>query len=698
MKAESEVSIYFAISIFSNEKFTPDDYRLNYKSYEELGLICENCRELIFFKQGTKRISHFSHFRDTGKDCPWRTESHSNTLHTDAEGREQSLEKFQTKFKSIIEEGIIKHQQISSSQLREQIKEGKSLVSTYKIDIDSWLRWFNQNRKQLGSIAKSLYQTNELVSEENQIFFLNLLDYLCVSASQDILRDILYYVVGLLDKEISLKKYLEEVPSKVIELMSYTENSSISNTVSLEEVANPIVSDSIAIEEDTSIQILGVIEETTNCKEKESIWGEDGKIATEKEEVKILPRKDVPLAPKKKLVNVSDTKSLAINSLEWSGMIAHIPCKVTLVNSKDHWQLEALPIRDIPSYPLFYTLANKAIEDKWQEEEVFNVLISPIDKELKRLNELASKSEDPEMIQKIGLRESKLEKLKVALVGERKLDLNTLSECSEIVKQSIEKADYKPSPTDPYYSRYILAQVYFLQTNEDKITYLLDDYMSHKRTASEVQTAINFLKLVPRNLDKKFPDKRPTLKELQEFIIPLFRSKFGGQSRGSLELKVREERGKILIDVIYQDKIQLTQLLTIKMPATEGKNCGKVTTKVAPSLDFESRAVFEKFLRTKDGRFATQAMNQLKSLVQVFLSKNFSTLVGENKIGKSKKLTEIIGFERSKQGWGQIKRGFIKYMTPFTSASDVNKGKLVWLNSNKVLNAQGLREFNHENC
>ncbi|MEG4318885.1 MULTISPECIES: hypothetical protein [unclassified Microcoleus] len=223
MKAESEVSISCAISIFSNEKFTPDDYRLNYKSYEELGLICEKCRELVFFKQGIERVSHFSHFRDTGKECPWRTESHSNTQSSDSYKREQSLQEFQTKFRGIVERAIIRYRQILSTQLYTQIAEGKSLVSTYKIDIESWVRWFNLNRKHLGNLAKNWYQSNELVSERNQIILLNFLDYLCVPASEYILRDILYYVFGLLDKQISLKKYLEEVPSKVIELMSYAD-------------------------------------------------------------------------------------------------------------------------------------------------------------------------------------------------------------------------------------------------------------------------------------------------------------------------------------------------------------------------------------------------------------------------------------------------------------------------------------------
>lgn len=423
-----------------------------------------------------------------------------------------------------------------------------------------------------------------------------------------------------------------------------------------------------------------------NFKPVDKVIEEDGSIKT-LPAVKALPTKKV------KKVNLANTRSLAQNSLEWAGMIAHIPCKVTLVNSHDHWQLEALPIQSIPSYPLFYTLASKAIEQRWQEEEVLNVIITPIDKELTRLNLLAEKSTDPKMIQKIRMREANLEKLKASVLSKGKLDPKTLRECSEIVKQAINSAEYKPSPIEPYYSRYILASVYFYQTGEDNITYLLDDYMSHKRTASKVQTAINFLRILPRNLEAHFKNVKPNLKELQDYIVPLFLKKFGGESRGSLELKVRDDKGRVLIDVIYQDKIQLTQLLTIKMPASSGKNQGKVMTKVAPSIDFEDRRIFEKFLRSKDGRFVEQAMNQLKPLVQSFLSKNYSTLVGENKIGKTDKLTNIIGFNRSKQGWGQIKRGFIKYMIPFSSVSEVSKGKLIWLNSNKILNDQDLENL-----
>ncbi|MEG5039670.1 MULTISPECIES: hypothetical protein [unclassified Microcoleus] len=228
MKAESEVSISFAISIFLDKEFTPDDDTLNYESYKKLGLTCGKCRELIFFKPCIERVSHFSHFNETGKGCEWKTKNNTNTRKqdTDSESREQSLEKFQNKFKGIIEGAIIQYQKISSSQLlSQQIEEGKRLVAEYNINIEAWLRWFNGkiNRKYVQNVAVSLYQNNELLSDENSRVLLNLVDYLCVSASEDVLRYLLYYVVFLLNKEIAVNKDVEEVCSKVIEIISFAD-------------------------------------------------------------------------------------------------------------------------------------------------------------------------------------------------------------------------------------------------------------------------------------------------------------------------------------------------------------------------------------------------------------------------------------------------------------------------------------------
>ena len=141
--------IGWKLSRLSNLKFS----RLNYESYKELSLICGECREAIFLKKGEVSSPHFSHFRDIGKVCHWRKESDSSTQDTDSENRKQSLGKFPTKFKGIIERVIIQYQQISCSQIRNQIANGKILVAQYKIDREAWLRWFSENRNKVKNIA-----------------------------------------------------------------------------------------------------------------------------------------------------------------------------------------------------------------------------------------------------------------------------------------------------------------------------------------------------------------------------------------------------------------------------------------------------------------------------------------------------------------------------------------------------------------
>lgn len=220
-----------ATSMFLDEKLTPDDDRLNDQSYEELGLICDVCRELVFFKPCIKRVrvSHFSHFKDTGKDCDLKTKNNTNTSKqdTDSESREQSLEKFQIKFHRILDQGIINYQNISDIQLKNCKFHGKNLVDKYRIDINSWLSWFNEKswftekREPIRELALSLYKNNNELSEIQCRVFSNLVDYLCVPASEYILEDTLYYVFYLLNKNVSVNNDFQEVCFKVIELIRY---------------------------------------------------------------------------------------------------------------------------------------------------------------------------------------------------------------------------------------------------------------------------------------------------------------------------------------------------------------------------------------------------------------------------------------------------------------------------------------------
>ncbi len=144
-----------AIAIYSNEPCEADDDRLNYESYKELSLICGECREAIFLKKGEVSSPQFSHFRDISKNYHRRKGSDSSTQDSDSENRKQSLGKFQTKFKGIIERGIIQYQQISYSAIRNQIANGKILVAQYKIEMEAWLRWFNENRNTIENTGQN---------------------------------------------------------------------------------------------------------------------------------------------------------------------------------------------------------------------------------------------------------------------------------------------------------------------------------------------------------------------------------------------------------------------------------------------------------------------------------------------------------------------------------------------------------------
>jgi|GEM_PF-2056898 len=223
-----------AISMFLAEEITATDEKLNYLSHEELGLICPHpkCRELVFHKpciEG-KRVPHFSHFKETGKNCKLEKKgnTHPSEPSNDSQGREQSLEKFQTTFKDILDQAIINNpnQTISSiNELKDCRLQGLSLVDRHKIDIKSWLSWFKQERKLIEKIALSLIKNHNELSIIQGRVLTYIVDYLCVPASEYILEDILYYVFYLLDKNLSVNNDSQEVCSKVIELILYVSQS-----------------------------------------------------------------------------------------------------------------------------------------------------------------------------------------------------------------------------------------------------------------------------------------------------------------------------------------------------------------------------------------------------------------------------------------------------------------------------------------
>jgi len=295
-----------ARSMLLNEEFTSDDNRLTYQSYEKLALICNVCGELVFFKQGIERVSHFSHYKDTGKNkCRGRTKSHDSTQNTDSEAKKQSLEKFQKKIQDIIDEGIIKYQKVSCSQLDDarhrkilldRIDQAKSLVNQYKIDINLWLSRFYKEREHIQKFA--LYSSHNKSSEIQRLVFSNIVHYLCLPASENILGNILYYVFYLLNKEVALNNDFEEVRSKVIEIISFSDWEKEYKRA--KELVDPSKFEQNAHSDFVNfpVEVKGFVH--SNIKPKTSIRNDDSSIAISKE-----VKSRTPKAPKTKLTNLS---------------------------------------------------------------------------------------------------------------------------------------------------------------------------------------------------------------------------------------------------------------------------------------------------------------------------------------------------------------------------------------------------------
>ena len=676
MKAESEVAISFAISIFSNEKFTPDDYRLTYQSYEELGLICENCRELVFFKQGIERVSHFSHFRDTGKDCPWRTESHSNTQSSDSYKREQSLQEFQTKFRGIVERAIIRYRQILSTQLYTQIAEGKSLVSTYKIDIESWVRWFNLNRKQLGNLAKNLYQSNELVSERNQRIILNFLDYLCVPASEYILRDILYYVFGLLDKDISIKKYLEEVCSKVIELMSYVDW----------EKEYQVAQESLRFNE-----FPGYTPSNLPAKPPKS--------AT------ITERK----TPKSIKLDGARTND---HEYQLKAIIGHVPATLSFNKSFHQWQLIALPIK-VPQYHLAVYLSDKIGSSelisyvKKQIDDLNCTLaniqntINQLDKRLKNLPDDINISPTTRTLQTeinslnkvsdgINERISTLDCLLLNIKENRLPRKIDILESTKVIEKCLKDnyIKHESSYSDDYYRYHILGNLKIVEEVETKLpTYTLTVLGDERDTRrSKVPSVINWLRRVPQILQKHFGESYPTNEEIKAHLMSIYpfykrRLKEGDKLDKSYVNvdadMIIKTQGRLIIEIYFYGILQTRQLLSITKPVDGQERQGKIPVKISSSVNFSVDNLV-KFLKCgyKD---TLQPQNHINRLVQKFVDSNIQlfTKEKEEKIVSKVGIKDILGFSKDSNGFPQIAKQYHKFITPFTSESDVNLGELV---------------------
>jgi hypothetical protein len=679
MKAESEVSIPFAISIFLDKEFTPDDDTLNYESYKELGLTCGKCRELIFFKPGRKRVSHFSHFKDTGKGCRWRTESHSNTQDSDSSKREQSLQEFQTKFKGIIERAIIQYQKISYSQLLSQIVNGKTLVAEYNINIEAWLRWFNENRNKVENVALALYQKNELLSDMNSKVLLNLLDYLCVPASEYILRELLYYVVFLLNKERGVNNNLEKVCSKVIEIISFAEWKKEYKR------AKELV-DTSKFEQDAHQEIVDFREYEIAPITFKRIDHPNVEEKTPKSQIKVEQQTPKPI----KLEN----EKVVTGSAKFVDVIGTTPVIMKLNPSTTGYKLTALPVKLPDSF--CYDLARYIVGNIPKMSA-----ITYLHKEITRLQALST-----EFFGNIPRTDliSMLNNLKEGVIADKKIDHANFITSKNKLREELNKSPFLTSNRDQYYGFYELAIVTITQEVEDKeyqyrLTNLSPDDKAFYR--HNLPSVLNWVRRVTHNLRSHFNVNKPDTGEIRKYL----QSKFDySNCKLNVYYGEKQPRKGLIMEISHQGQVISEHHIQIIDPANtekrytrtneEGKpeqhdrHYGIIPTNitVTPSFnDHNDDEIFYALLECQktDRELVTFAKAQLSKVINKYISANRNKLVGENKSAVQVTVAKSVGFIDTGHGYNAIKKTFLKFLRPFTSESAVNMGKVVDLKTLK---------------
>jgi len=538
---------------------------------------------------------------------------------------------------------------------------------------------------------------------------------LCVPASEYILKDILYYVFGLLDKEISLKKYLEEVCSKVIELMSYaewekeykrakegvnfssylkvksttetevaatkpteklaneclgeTENSSSFNTVSLEEVANPIVSDSIALE--------GIKHPNLPIKSP--------KPATITERVEPKPTK------------IDGTRTND-HELQLRTILGNIPCILTVRKSYQQWQLVALPIKVNPVDLIVYLsdkLPSRALLEQIAKQT------SELTATLTKNNENILRLSENELVQleksntSINLLISDLNQLDANIKSGIKPDKTDVLGATLSLRSILSDCHVKheSSYSDDYYRYHILGNLKIIETIEtEKPSYSMTILGDEKDTRrSKIPLVINWLRRIPQLLQKHFGEDYPSNSDIKAHLMsvyPFYKKRLKEcdkvdksyiDSESEMIIKVTN---KVIIEIYFNGDIQTKQLLSITKPVNGGDRQGKIPVKVTSSLGFSMDGLLS-FLKCSNGKkdfdLLQKVQSDINAICQKFVNNNVRLFSKEReeKIVNRVGVKHLLGFSKESLGFPQVVKQFNKFTTPYTSESEVNIGKLV---------------------
>jgi len=405
------------------------------------------------------------------------------------------------------------------------------------------------------------------------------------------------------------------------------------------------------------------------------------------------------------------------HELQLRTILGNVPCILTVRKSYQQWQLVALPIKVNPVDLIVYLsdkLASKALLEHIGKQ--ISDLVSTLDKNNqgilgldKRLSKLIgdidfapkARTIKNELVQleksntSINLIISELDQLASSIKSGIKPDKTDVLGATQSIRSILNDSHIKheSSYSDDYYRYHVLGNIKIVETVEtEKPTYsmvVLGDERITRR--SSIPLVMNWLRRIPQLLQKHFGEDYPTNEEIKAHLMSIYpfykrRLKEGDKldkSFVNLEADmIIKTKGRLIIEIYFNGQLQTSQLLSITKPVDGSERQGKIPVNVSSSLGFSLDNLLS-FLKCSNGKkdfdLLQSVQKDLNSICQKFVVDNVRLFSREreNKTTQVISTKDLLGFTGNSEGLPQVLKRYRKFITPYTSNSEVEIGKLI---------------------
>lgn len=389
--------------------------------------------------------------------------------------------------------------------------------------------------------------------------------------------------------------------------------------------------------------------------------------------------------PNPKPVKLHNEKVVS-GTVEFTDIIGTVPMVLRLVPSESGYSLTGLPIKlpDAFTYDLArYITSNLGMSALgYLNDEVARVRAG---------------------VERIGkyTRQDMIDALKALIVGIKagqKIDPTNVLESKNKLKSFLSQQNFTASTLDLYYSFYTLGHISIVtETEGSKYSYRLTNFGDPKALYREnLSTVQTWIQRVSYNLKNFFGIKKPNFNEIKTYLKEHFKFQ-------NCELRTYYDKG-IYFEVWHNKKLVAKQLVEIVNPENYQVDPEKLSkfsdqrraVLLGRTPVWANNRVFEKVLRCSnlvDSDIIQFAKRQLHKVVDKFISSNQKELVGENRVVQTTAIKNIVGFDKTSHGFSNIKSTFLKFVTPFSSESEINRGKVFNLKTGKIIDQHSANEL-----